>query len=70
MFINEEGVLKDSTSGRLIHIIVESDFRKYKFCFTLLIVSDRLINAYELYHHSNIRDFLQSSFSEPKASGL
>ncbi|CAG8555736.1 4107_t:CDS:2, partial [Funneliformis mosseae] len=29
--VNEEGMSKDSASGRLIHIIVEPDFRKYKF---------------------------------------
>ncbi|GBB85883.1 hypothetical protein RclHR1_12330004 [Rhizophagus clarus] len=68
--VNEEGMSKDSASGRLIHIIVEPNFRKYKFCFASSFVSDSLINAYERYHHSSVRDFLQSSYSEPKASGL
>jgi hypothetical protein len=68
--VNEEGMSKDSASGRLIHIIVEPDFKKYKFCFASSLVSDRLINAYERYQYSIIRDFLQSSFSEPKASAL
>ncbi|CAG8540577.1 3895_t:CDS:2 [Funneliformis caledonium] len=61
--VNEEGMSKDSASGRLIHIIVEPDFRKYKFCFASSLVSDSLIDAYERYQNSNIRDFLQSSFS-------
>ncbi|CAI2194030.1 14085_t:CDS:1, partial [Funneliformis geosporum] len=61
---------KNSASGRLIHIIVEPNFRKYKFCFALSFVSDSLINAYKRYHHSSVRDFLQSSYSELKASRL
>src|SRR5205085_10214112 len=64
--VNEEGMSKNSASGRLVHIHVEPNFKSTHYQFASSLICNKLIDLYELQLGNNIRDLITCSSSHPK----
>ncbi|CAG8799357.1 10628_t:CDS:1, partial [Cetraspora pellucida] len=68
--IDKSGMPKDTTSGRLVHLDVNSTFTSAVYRFASPRISDKIIQEYEIRTKRSARDLIMSSHEFPKFAGF
>ncbi|CAI2193055.1 6954_t:CDS:2, partial [Funneliformis geosporum] len=68
--IDTAGMPTDTISGRLVHLDVGSTFTDAVYRFASPMISNRLIQAYEIKTKRSVRDFIMSSCEYPMVAGF
>ncbi|CAG8629894.1 1532_t:CDS:1 [Ambispora gerdemannii] len=68
--IDREGMPKDTISGRLVHLDVDSTFTEVVYRFASPMVSNSIIQKYETKTKTKVRDFIMSSHEYSTGAGF